>query len=123
MLLLLLLLGVAGYWYMLALARRRLRYRDPPVCVLSMDGGGTRGLVIAALLDEIEARVGFPLAECFDLVCGSSTGGVAALHLVHGAHPTSAVDEYRAARRLTEPLHAITVGKLGKFQALWWRKA
>ena len=93
----LLLLGAACCWCMLALARRRLRHRDPPVCVLSMDGGGTRGLVIAALLDEIEARVGYPLAECFDLVCGSSTGGVTALHLVHGAQPTSAVAEYRAS--------------------------
>ena len=93
----LLLLGAACCWCMLALARRRLRHRDPPVCVLSMDGGGTRGLVIAALLDEIEAQVGYPLAECFDLVCGSSTGGVAALHLVHGAQPTSAVAEYRAS--------------------------
>ena len=35
----------------------------------------------------------------------------------------AAVDEYRAARGRTEPLHPIVAGARGKFQALWWRRA
>jgi patatin-like phospholipase/acyl hydrolase len=49
--------------------------------VLSIDGGGIRGLIPALVLAEIEQRTGRPVAELFDLVAGTSTGGILACAL------------------------------------------
>ncbi len=51
------------------------------VKVLSIDGGGIRGLIPALLLAEIERRTGRPTAEMFDLIAGTSTGGILACGL------------------------------------------
>ncbi|HYL35442.1 MAG TPA: CBASS cGAMP-activated phospholipase [Bryobacteraceae bacterium] len=51
------------------------------VRILSIDGGGIRGIIPAMLLAEIEARTGQPIAKLFDLVAGTSTGGILALGL------------------------------------------
>jgi patatin-like phospholipase/acyl hydrolase len=50
--------------------------------VLSIDGGGIRGIIPAMVLAEIETRAGKPISELFDLISGTSTGGVLALGLV-----------------------------------------
>src|SRR5262245_5960534 len=53
-----------------------------PVRILSIDGGGIRGLVPAMILAELQTRVGnTPLVDLFDLVAGTSTGGLIALGL------------------------------------------
>lgn len=49
--------------------------------VLSIDGGGIRGLIPALVLAEIERRAGQPISDLFDLVAGTSTGGILALGL------------------------------------------
>lgn len=49
--------------------------------VLSIDGGGIRGILPARLLHEIEKNVKKPAAEIFDLIAGTSTGGIIALCL------------------------------------------
>ncbi len=49
--------------------------------VLSIDGGGIRGIIPAMLLAYIEHRTQQPIAELFDLVAGTSTGGILALGL------------------------------------------
>lgn len=49
--------------------------------VLSIDGGGIRGIIPAMVLAEIERRTGKPTSEMFDLVAGTSTGGILALGL------------------------------------------
>jgi len=49
--------------------------------VLAVDGGGIRGLIAARVLKEIETRMHRPIAEMFDLVAGTSTGGILALGL------------------------------------------
>ena len=46
--------------------------------VLSIDGGGIRGLIPAVVLAELEGRTGRRIAELFDLVAGTSTGGILA---------------------------------------------
>lgn len=51
------------------------------VRVLSIDGGGIRGVIPAAVLAEIELRTGRLVPELFDLVAGTSTGGIIALGL------------------------------------------
>ena len=52
-----------------------------PVHVLSIDGGGIRGVIPAAVLAEIERRTERTVPELFDLVAGTSTGGIIALGL------------------------------------------
>jgi predicted acylesterase/phospholipase RssA len=47
--------------------------------ILSIDGGGIRGIVPAILLAEIERRTRQPIAKLFDLIVGTSTGGILAL--------------------------------------------
>ena len=49
--------------------------------VLSLDGGGIRGLIPALVLAEIEKKTGKKIAELFDLIAGTSTGGILALGL------------------------------------------
>jgi uncharacterized protein len=49
--------------------------------LLALDGGGIRGVIPARVLSEIETRTGRPIAELFDLVGGTSTGGILALGL------------------------------------------
>jgi hypothetical protein len=52
--------------------------------VLSIDGGGIRGLIPALVLAEIETRTGKSVADCFDLIAGTSTGGILALGFARG---------------------------------------
>jgi patatin-like phospholipase/acyl hydrolase len=52
------------------------------VCtILSIDGGGIRGVIPAKLLAEIERRTGKRIAELFDFIAGTSTGGILAVGL------------------------------------------
>lgn len=53
-----------------------------PTTVLSLDGGGIRGIVAATILAGLEERLDGPLAQAFDLIAGTSTGGIIALGLV-----------------------------------------
>ena len=49
--------------------------------ILSIDGGGIRGIIPAMILAEIEKRTKKPIAEIFHLIAGTSTGGILALAL------------------------------------------
>jgi patatin-like phospholipase/acyl hydrolase len=49
--------------------------------VLAIDGGGIRGLIPALVLAELEDRSGRPVFELFDLMAGTSTGGILACAL------------------------------------------
>lgn len=49
--------------------------------ILSIDGGGIRGLIPAVVLSKLERLTGQPTAHLFDLVAGTSTGGILALGL------------------------------------------
>ena len=49
------------------------------VKVLSIDGGGIRGIIPAVVLAAIEDRMKRPACEVFDLIAGTSTGGIIAL--------------------------------------------
>src|SRR5665809_42463 len=64
-----------------------------PYRVLSIDGGGIRGLIPAKLLAEIERRTEKPVSELFDLTAGTSTGGILTLAL---AMPAEGVPAWSA---------------------------
>lgn len=52
------------------------------VRILSIDGGGIRGIIPAMILSRLEERTGKRIAQMFDLIAGTSTGGILALALV-----------------------------------------
>lgn len=49
--------------------------------ILSIDGGGIRGIIPAMVLDYIEDRTHARVADLFDVIAGTSTGGILALGL------------------------------------------
>ena len=49
--------------------------------ILSIDGGGIRGIIPATILAEIEKQTGQTISETFDLIAGTSTGGILAIAL------------------------------------------
>lgn len=51
------------------------------VKVLAVDGGGIRGVIPATVLAEVERRTGRAVSSLFDLIVGTSTGGIIALGL------------------------------------------
>jgi len=67
----------------------RVAADQKPFHVLALSGGGFRGLYTATVLADLEAALGAPLAKRFDLICGTSVGGILALGL---AKETPAID-------------------------------
>lgn len=49
--------------------------------VLSIDGGGIRGIIPAMVIHYLEMQTGHPALDLFDLVAGTSTGGIIGLGL------------------------------------------
>lgn len=52
-----------------------------PFRILSIDGGGIRGLIPARVIQHLEEALDRPISECFDLIAGTSTGGILACGL------------------------------------------
>jgi patatin-like phospholipase/acyl hydrolase len=52
--------------------------------LLSIDGGGCYGLIPALILAELEKRTGKRCADLFDIIAGTSTGGIIACGLSIG---------------------------------------
>ena len=67
-----------------AMHQVQLKPRCAGVRILTLDGGGIRGIVELALLLRIHRAVGLEISirDMFDLVVGTSTGGIVALGLV-----------------------------------------
>ena len=49
--------------------------------ILSIDGGGIRGIIPSLVLDYLEVQSGKPIADLFDLCVGTSSGGITTLGL------------------------------------------
>ncbi len=49
--------------------------------ILSIDGGGVRGIIPAKILQFLEEVTGQPIHKLFDLIVGTSTGGIITLGL------------------------------------------
>ena len=78
--------------------------------ILSIDGGGIRGIFPAAFLAGLEDRYlgGASVAQCFDLIVGTSTGGIIALGLGAGHTAAALRDLYiRRGRDIFPPQHLL----------------
>jgi len=65
-----------------------------PFHILSLDGGGIKGVFPAAFLAELERISGLRVLDRFDLIAGTSTGGILALGLGMGFTAKQMLDFY-----------------------------
>jgi uncharacterized protein len=63
--------------------------------ILSLDGGGVRGAYSAAALAEIEEQAKVKIIDYFDLITGTSTGGILAIGLGLGFSAKDLLDFYQ----------------------------
>lgn len=56
-------------------------YEKEYVNILSFDGGGIRGLIAAKIASHLESKIVGNLSDQFDIIAGTSTGGILALGL------------------------------------------
>lgn len=62
--------------------------------VLALDGGGAKALFTAHVLARLEADLGVRVTDHFDLIAGTSAGGILALGLGAGLTPAEIVERY-----------------------------
>ena len=58
-----------------------MKMSAPKIKILTLDGGGIRGILPCAILAELEKRLNKPVSQVFDLMAGTSTGGIIACGL------------------------------------------
>ena len=76
----------------------------PKYKILSIDGGGIRGIIPALLLAEIERRTQKPIFSLFDLITGTSSGGILALGLTKPRSTSDVSDNLPVAQYTAEDL-------------------
>lgn len=105
------------------LQHRRIRQawpKDRNFRILSIDGGGIRGIYPAAFLAGLEDRYlgGASVAKHFDLIAGTSTGGIIAIGLAAGLSGADLSDLYiRRGRDIFPPAGNCWFGTFGRWIA------
>ena len=84
--------------------------------VLAIDGGGIRGIIPAMIIAHIERKMRKPASELFDLMVGTSTGGILALGLSRPGPGRPAQFSAKRVVKLYED-HGATI-----FENSLWRK-
>jgi patatin-like phospholipase/acyl hydrolase len=84
-----------------------------PFQVLALDGGGAKALFTAHVLARLEADLGVRIAEHFDLVAGTSAGGILALGLGAGLSPADMVERYTDLTERVFPRSRRALWRLG----------
>lgn len=67
--------------------------------ILAIDGGGIKGVVAASFLASLEEAIGGKVSSYFDLIVGTSTGGIIALGLGMGMSAGEILGFYRERAR------------------------
>ncbi|HXH54258.1 MAG TPA: CBASS cGAMP-activated phospholipase [Gammaproteobacteria bacterium] len=78
--------------------------------ILSIDGGGIRGIIAARILQSLEEIANKPIHQLFDLIVGTSTGGIIALALTC---PNQAQNAKFSAKQLVD-IYRLQAGDIFK---------
>lgn len=90
--------------------------------ILALDGGGIKGAFTASVLATLEEALGSPAAQQFDLVAGTSTGGILAVGLGMGLKPNDMVKFYKERGPVVFPIMRLH-RKLGShLHSMFWPK-
>jgi patatin-like phospholipase/acyl hydrolase len=102
-----------------SLAKRRRRQpwpADRSFKILALDGGGIKGVYTAEMMRLCEEAFGKKLSATFDMIAGTSTGGIIALGLGLGISAEEIAVFYRDdGRKIFPPLPEGVLGKLWQF--------
>ena len=60
---------------------------NPRRQILVLHGGGYRGLFTASVLEQLQKGLNQPILDAFDMIAGTSIGGIIALGLANGIAP------------------------------------
>jgi patatin-like phospholipase/acyl hydrolase len=85
--------------------------------LLSLSGGGYRGLYTAGVLVELEKAAGRPIGQCFELIAGTSIGGILALAVAFEVKMQTVAETFEAAGLHIFPDRP-SKGRLAKFRNL-----
>lgn len=75
--------------------------------ILALDGGGIKGAFSASVLATWEKTLALPIAKHFDIVAGTSTGGILAVGLGMGLTSTQMLDFYRNQGPIIFPITSV----------------
>jgi predicted acylesterase/phospholipase RssA len=104
------------------LCAKSKRQTEMPFQILALSGGGYLGLFSAKVLARIEEQIGGPIARHFDLIAGTSIGGILALglSLEHPAGRILEVFERRGSKIFSDIAPPKSrVGKLWESRHSW----
>lgn len=90
--------------------------------ILSLDGGGIKGAFAASVLAALEQDTGQAAVDYFDLIVGTSTGGIIALGLGLGKSAEEIVEFYRAHGPTIFPGTSLVERVTGGWRQLWGPK-
>lgn len=83
--------------------------------ILALDGGGIKGAFTASVLATLSEQLGEPVSDRFDLIAGTSTGGILAIGLGMGLSPQEMLKFYRERGPVIFPIM--------RFHRRWRREA
>lgn len=63
--------------------------------ILALDGGGIKGAFTASVLATLETQLGLPIVDQFDMIAGTSTGGILAIGLGMGLNSQQLLQFYK----------------------------
>lgn len=87
--------------------------------ILSIDGGGIKGTMPAAFLAALEQDLGTPIGRYFDLIAGTSTGGIIALGLGLGRTAKELLALYERRGPIIFGQQIDEAEKPGRLRQLW----
>jgi len=76
--------------------------------ILALDGGGIKGAFTASVLATWEKQTGLKILEHFDLIAGTSTGGILAIGLGLGLSASEMLDFYRKRGPVIFPVTSLS---------------
>lgn len=86
--------------------------------IISLDGAGVRGAYTAAALATLQSKIETQLTDHFDLIVGTSTGGIITIGLGLGVTPQELVEFYRKKGKEIFPITGWLSGYIQKGKQL-----